>query len=571
MKNICNILLLLLISTGLWAQSFNIQEITPGYIGGNTPSTYISSCHIPTERIFRLRVFVNSADDKVILTNVYFTNSCATGSTVTLSSSVNGTYNAGTSQIGKHIEFTIKTKDTYIPYFSCELRADWTFQDFITTVDDEGVSTTRKETKKRKNVNLKDYWYIGIIKDYKVKDFSATKQCGIKERIRVHITYENDIDTYSVTATNATIVPNTLVKSNSQCTPVISFDLDTERCGDVTFEVTRTNAIGTKSEPFIITNEFTEVGHNAIESFSNGQTDFCVANGSVNVVLKGAFNEHFFGTDRPNTAQLFELANACSPIEAAWTVSSSTTPGGISFYSINPATDFAYGSFYLHAAGEYIIDYTLVACGKTTIKRIKLTACEEAPVLISTPPIDLQHICSLGEPICAPIANNGCFNKITATSSDNKLLVTSYDETLCLGSAFLRKRTSPLNVTLSNACGSASTIWDIYIDDPAFCENMHEKLNLKVEQGSQTITIRLEPSSSAKSRINTTKKELLKGQDESIQKVIVYDMNGHLISTHNRVNANNTLVLPSHSLQAGTYVIQVITNQQTYSKPFIKA
>jgi len=173
----------------------------------------------------------------------------------------------------------------------------------------------------------------------------------------------------------------------------------------------------------------------------------------------------------------------------------------------------------------------------------------------------LQYICSLGEPLCAPIVNNGCFHKITTSTSDSKLLITSSDETLCIGSIFPRTRTSQLNVTISNACGSDQATWDIFIDHPEHCQNSHERLTL--EKGHQTLAVRLEPS--------TEKQQALQNGDEMIQKVIIYDTNYQLIWSQNSRSADNRVLLPTDKLvSARTYVVQVITNQNTYSKHFIK-
>jgi hypothetical protein len=569
MKKVCSTLMLLFIFTGLWAQSnFVFKEVTPGYFNGNVPSTYISSCHIPYERVFTLKVLVNSADDEVLLKDVRFnTTMCFHGSGSTViapTSASSGTYSAGNSQIGKHRVFTIKTKDTYIDYFNCDLVADWDYKDKVTNTDSDGNVTVVTTTTEIRDEYLKGYWYISTMTDPTLEDYPEKKQCGKVNTFSIVMKYENNMDSYSITATNATVLTNTIVKSSSTCNPTLSFDLETERCGDVMFTINRTNTADSRTESYLIKSEFDDVGINVIESLNdNGQTHFCVIDGPQTVVLKGAFNEHFFETKRPNGVLITDFANSCSEIEGTWSILSSSTPGGISMnnYGVGSNVTFAYCSFSITQPGTYLIEYTLSACGKEVRKRIALTACATPPILASTPPIDLQYICSLEKPICASIVGSGCYNKITTSSTDYKLLTTSSNGGLCIGSVLSRTRTSQLNVTISNACGSDQATWNILVDYPEHCQNNNERLTL--EQGYQTLAVRLEPS--------IKKQEGLQNGDERIQKVIIYDMNRQLIWSQKSGSVDNRVLLPLDKLvHARTYVVQVITNQNTYSKHFIK-
>lgn len=566
MKIFCKTLLLVLVYSSLWGQNFRLKEITPGYYNG-PPSGYISSCQIPAERVFKLKVYVSSSDDQVNLKKIYFPTNCLSGSSNTTilspTSSTNGTYRAASNSDGQHIEFIIKTKDSYINYFNCDLLADWTYTDKVTTTTTiNGVTTTSTTTTitNRQGVVIKNYWYTGGSTEPTSYSYPRTKQCGKDDQIVVVMSYANDIDNYNISATNATVLFHSITPGNSPCDNTITLGLKPELCGDITFAIDRSNSAGNKRDERVIRNEFSEVGVNAIEPI-DGETSFCVIDGPVTVTLYGAFNEHFFGVQNPNLSEVEDLLDACPSISANWSVSSSTTPGGISVSSWSPAIDFIYGQVIISSEGEYIINYTLEACGEEVVKKIKLKACASEPYILSTPPIDIQNICSLEDKICAPLG--GCIDEIKVTQNDNRFHSIVQGNELCFSSSYVRNRVNPIQVSVSNACGDATANWDIYIDDPEYCEG--SGYEMLVEQGTQTVTLHLAPiTKNFSGSSNEQEKEI-------IEKVLVYDINGRLVWSDNVHSMNNHVTIPNNIFkQAGTYVIQAITNVNNYSQPFIR-
>lgn len=213
-------------------------------------------------------------------------------------------------------------------------------------------------------------------------------------------------------------------------------------------------------------------------------------------------------------------------------------------------------SFQISSAGIYSIKAEIIPNCFGTGTPAVLASTPELIVKVSdgTPIIPVPSpliLCGYNTP--------SCFNynpriSITVSNSDNKLLVYNTNNQICAGNIWWTTRTSPIQLTATNACGTTVNNVDVMINYPQYCPNQF----IESENNRRGKSFRIIDQSPFET---ITIKEIIKSENlETTKSVEVFDLNGRRL--YQREFLDFIHKIPTGDFPKGMLIIRIKLNQE---------